>query len=88
MYLILNFMHVSVYNVLAEIPGFARVSIKNEGTRGINYGSCISASHPDRITPGTHSIGGSNDKNGVYPTTQLLFNLILSSIASLMRARS
>jgi hypothetical protein len=54
----------------------------------MNYGSCISASRPDRITPGTHWIGGSSDKNGVYPTTQLLFNLILSLIASLTRARS
>jgi hypothetical protein len=26
-------------------------------------------SRPDRITPGTHWIGGSNDKNGVYPVT-------------------
>jgi hypothetical protein len=27
-------------------------------------------SRPDCITPGTHWIGGSNDKNGLYPTTQ------------------
>jgi hypothetical protein len=27
-------------------------------------------SRPDRITPGTHWIGGSNHKNGVYPITQ------------------
>jgi hypothetical protein len=45
------------------MPGVARVSIKNEGTREINYGSCISASRPDHITPGTHWIGGSSDKN-------------------------
>jgi hypothetical protein len=71
------------YGVLAEIPGVAR-----ERIREIDYGSCISASHPDRITPGTHWIGGLGDKNGVYPTTQLLFNLILSLIASITRARS
>jgi hypothetical protein len=34
-----------------------------EGTRGINDGNCIAASRPDRITAGTHCIGGSNDKN-------------------------
>jgi hypothetical protein len=38
----------------------------------INYGTCISASRPDRITHGTIWIGRSNDKNGVYLTTQLL----------------
>jgi hypothetical protein len=38
----------------------------------INYGVCISASRPDRIKTGTLWIGLSNDKNGVYPTTQLL----------------
>jgi hypothetical protein len=38
--------------VLAEIPGVARDSKRNEGTREINYGSCISASRPDHITPG------------------------------------
>jgi hypothetical protein len=45
------------------MPGGARNSIRNEGTREINYGSCISASRPDRLTPGerapgTHWIGG------------------------------
>jgi hypothetical protein len=44
------------------MPGVARDSIRNEGTRDINYGSCISASRPDRFTPGerapdTHWIG-------------------------------
>jgi hypothetical protein len=48
------------------------VSIKNKGTREINYGNFIAASRPDRITPGTHWRGGSNDKNVAYPTTQLL----------------
>jgi hypothetical protein len=38
----------------------------------INYGKCISASRPDRIAPGIHWIGGSIDKIGLYPTTQLL----------------
>jgi hypothetical protein len=61
-----------VYPTTKLLPGVARVSIKNERTRGINYGNCISASLPDRITPGTLWIGGSNDKNGVYTTTELL----------------
>jgi hypothetical protein len=56
------------------------VSIKNEGTREIVYVICIPASRPDRITPGTHWIGFSNDKNGVYPTTQLLNGVDLVSI--------
>jgi hypothetical protein len=115
---------------IAEIPGVARDSIRNEGTREINYGSCISASRPGRFTPReivsyTHWIGGwvgprtgldvvekrnilapagnptlaiqpvarwhttdRSDKNGVYPTLQLLFTLILSLIASFMRACS
>jgi hypothetical protein len=46
---------------LVEIPGVARDSIRNEGTREINYGSCISASRPESLTlgeraPGTHWI--------------------------------
>jgi hypothetical protein len=41
------------YLPLAEIPGIARDSIRNEGTREINYGSCISASRPKLKTPGT-----------------------------------
>jgi hypothetical protein len=46
------------------LPGVSRVSIKNEGTRVINYGNCIAVSRPDRIpTPGTHEIGDSIDKN-------------------------
>jgi hypothetical protein len=40
---------------------------------------------PETEPPGTHWIGGSNDKNRVYPTSQLSFNLSLSLIASLMR---
>jgi hypothetical protein len=49
--------------VLAEMPGVAWDSIRNEGTREINYGSCILASRPDRFTPderapGIHWIGG------------------------------
>jgi hypothetical protein len=38
----------------------------------INYGRCISASRPDSITTGTVWLGRSNDKNVVYPTTELL----------------
>jgi hypothetical protein len=53
---------------------------KNEGTREINYVNCISASRPDRITPGTHLIRRSNDKNGVYNTTQLLNGVARVSI--------
>jgi hypothetical protein len=78
---------------LSEIPGVARDSIRNEGTREINYGSCISASRPDRITPGernpgTHWIGGWSDKNVVYTISQLLFTLLLSLIASFKQACS
>jgi hypothetical protein len=54
------------------LQGVSRVSIKHEGTREINNGNCTAASRPDRITPGTLWIRGSNDENGVYPTTQLL----------------
>jgi hypothetical protein len=61
-----------VYFITQLLHGVARVSIKNKGTRKINYGNSVAASRPDRITPGTHCIGGSNDKNGVYFTTQLL----------------
>jgi hypothetical protein len=58
-----------VYTTKTLLKGVARVSIKNEGIREINYGICIAASRPNRITHGTHWIGDSNDKNGVYPTT-------------------
>jgi hypothetical protein len=54
-----------VYPTTKLLNGFGRVSIKNEGTGEINYGNCIAASRPDRITPGTHWIGRSNDKNRV-----------------------
>jgi hypothetical protein len=60
--------------------GVARVSIKNEGTREINYGICIAASRPDRITPGTLWIGASNYKNGVFPNTKLLNGVARVSI--------
>jgi hypothetical protein len=55
----------------------ARVSIKNEESLEINYGNCIAASRPDRITPGTLWIGLSNVMNGVYPTTYLLNRVAL-----------
>jgi hypothetical protein len=56
-------MNYKIHNSIAEIPAVARDSIRNEGTREINYGNCISASRPDRLTPGerapgTHWIGG------------------------------
>jgi hypothetical protein len=38
----------------------------------INYENSFSASRPDRITPGTLWIRRSIDKNGLYPTTQIL----------------
>jgi hypothetical protein len=53
---------------------------KNEGNREINYGNCIAASRPDRITPGIIWIGGANDKNDEYPTTKLLPSLQWVSI--------
>jgi hypothetical protein len=43
-----------------------------KGSREINYLNCFAASRPDRITAGILWIGRSNDKNGVYPTTELL----------------
>jgi hypothetical protein len=46
----------------------------------INDGNCISASRHDRIIPGNHWIGSSIDKNGVYPTTQLLYGVARVSI--------
>jgi hypothetical protein len=48
----------------------------------INYGNSFAASRPDRFTHGTHCIGGSIDKNGVYPTTQLLPGVARVSIKS------
>jgi hypothetical protein len=51
-----------------------------EGTREINYGKCIAASRPDPITPDTLWIGGSNDKNGEYTTTNLLNGVARVSI--------
>jgi hypothetical protein len=58
----------------------ALVSINNEGTREINYGNCIADSRPDRFTIDTQFIGGSNNKNGVYPTTKFLNGVALVSI--------
>jgi hypothetical protein len=52
-----------VYPTTQFLPGVDVVSIKNEGTREINYGNCIAASRPTRITPGTLWIGGTIDKN-------------------------
>jgi hypothetical protein len=46
----------------------------------INYGNCISASRPDRITTATVWNGRSNEKNGVYPITQLLTGVARVSI--------
>jgi hypothetical protein len=61
-----------VYPTTQLLHGVDGVSIKNEGTREINYGNCISSSRPDRITLGTLWIGRSKDKNGMYLTTKLL----------------
>jgi hypothetical protein len=61
-----------VYRTAKLLPGVARVSIKNKGSREINCGNGFASSRPDRITPGTLWIRASNDKNVVYPTAQLL----------------
>jgi hypothetical protein len=61
-----------VYPTTLILHGFARVSIKNEGIQEINYGNCIAASRPDRITVVTHWKVCSNNKNAVYPTTNIL----------------
>jgi hypothetical protein len=61
-----------VYHTTKLLNGVAPVSIKYEGIRLINFGNSIAASRLDRIIVGPHWIGGSIDKNGVYPTTQLL----------------
>jgi hypothetical protein len=58
-------------------PALQGVSIIKDGTREINYGNCIAAPRPDRITPETHWRVGSNDKNGVYLTTKLLNGVAL-----------
>jgi hypothetical protein len=54
---------LNLYILLAQIPDVAWDSVRNEGIREINYGSCISASRPDHLipverAPGTHWIGG------------------------------
>jgi hypothetical protein len=71
---------IGVYPTTQILNGVVRVSIINEGIRKINYGNCIPASRPDRITPGTLWIGGSNDKNGMYRTTNLLNVIVHFSI--------
>jgi hypothetical protein len=70
------------YYVLAEMPGVARVdhrtkcvslvaisltTFRNPQLLGRLEVSPAIDSRPDRIIPGTHWIGGSNDKNGMYP---------------------
>jgi hypothetical protein len=52
------------------MPGVARVKISKSAIVGRLEVSPAIDSRPDRITPDTHWIGASNDKNGVYPTTQ------------------
>jgi hypothetical protein len=49
-----------VYLNTQLLHGVARVSIKNEGIREINYGNCISASHPDMHYP-RYSLDGTLD---------------------------
>jgi hypothetical protein len=61
-----------VYPTTQLLKDVALVSIKNNGTRETNYENCIADSRPDRITPVSHCIGGSNDVNSVYTTTHLL----------------
>jgi hypothetical protein len=58
----------------------AQVYINMKELDIINIGSCIAASRPDRITTGTVWIRRSNDKNGVYPTTQFLNGVASVSI--------
>jgi hypothetical protein len=43
---------------------------------------------PEKDPPGNHWVGGWSDKNGVYPSSQLLFTLILALIASFIWACS
>jgi hypothetical protein len=69
-----------VYPTTKLLNGVARVSIKYERTRHFIYGNCISASRPDRIPTATVWIGRSNDKNGLYPTTQILNGVARFSI--------
>jgi hypothetical protein len=69
-----------VYPTSQLLNGVAQISINNEGNREIIYGNSIAASRPDRTTTGAHSIGRLNDKNGVYPTTQLLHGVARVSI--------
>jgi hypothetical protein len=69
-----------VYLTTQLLGGIARISINNEGTRYINYGNCISASRPYRITAGTHWIGSLIHKIGVYPITKLLHGVARVSI--------
>jgi hypothetical protein len=66
-----------VYHTIQLLRGIARISIKYESIRYINYGVCTSASRPDRIDSGTLWIGRSNNKNGVYTTTKLLQSVFL-----------
>jgi hypothetical protein len=73
-------VNYGVYPTTIILNVFARVSLINEGTRDINFGICIAASRPDRITPGTHWIRRWNDKNGANPTTKLLTGVARVSI--------
>jgi hypothetical protein len=51
------------YVVLAEMPGVARVEISKPAiVRRLEVSPAID-SRSDRITAGTHRIGGSNDEN-------------------------
>jgi hypothetical protein len=69
-----------VYHITQLLNGVVLFSIKDEGTREINYGNYISASRPDRITPGTHWIEGSNYEDGLYPTKIFLKGVARVSI--------
>jgi hypothetical protein len=69
LYTLLIIFFAFIY-LLAEMPGVARVEILKSAIVGRLEVPPAIDSRPDRITPGTHWIGGSNDENGVYPTTQ------------------
>jgi hypothetical protein len=63
---LLKYIYLFIY-LLAEIPGVAQDSIRNKGTREINYGSCISASRPKRKSPWyslDRRLGGPQNRSG------------------------
>jgi hypothetical protein len=69
-----------VYPTTNLLHSVARVYMNMKELDIINYGNFISASRPDRITPGNLLIGRSNNKNRLYPTTKLLNGVARISI--------